>query len=78
MRGWTTEKMALAKIQKFTNKVAAAIHTINPDLLVSTGSVNIKFQKHWNDAALISAGGEANGTLDFFQTHYYPYYQAMN
>lgn len=73
--GWTTEKMALAKIQKFTNKVAAAIHTINPDLLVSTGSVNIKFQKHWNDAALISAGGEANGTLDFFQTHYYPYYQ---
>lgn len=73
--GWTTEKMALAKIQKFTNKVAAAIHTINPDLLVSTGSVNIKFQKHWNDEALIAAGGETNGTLDFFQTHYYPYYQ---
>ncbi len=73
--GWTTKKMALAKIQKFTNKVAAAIHTTNPDLLVSTGSVNIKYQKHWNDAALIEAGGEANGTLDFFQTHYYPYWQ---
>ena len=73
--GWTTKKMALAKIQKFTNKVAAAIHTTNPELLVSTGSVNIKYQKHWNDAALIEAGGEANGTLDFFQTHYYPYYQ---
>ena len=73
--GWTPKKMALAKIQKFTNKVAAAIHTTNPELLVSTGSVNIKYQKYWNDAALIEAGGEANGTLDFFQTHYYPYWQ---
>jgi hypothetical protein len=73
--GWTTKKMALAKIQKFTNKVAAAIHTANPELLVSTGSVNIKYQKYWNDAALVEAGGEAKGTLDFFQTHYYPYYQ---
>lgn len=74
--GWTAKKMALSKIQKFTNKVAAAIHTTNKDLLVSTGSVNIKYQKYWNDAALIAEGGEANGTLDFFQTHYYPYYQA--
>lgn len=73
--GWTTKKMALSKIQKFTNKVAAAIHTTNPDLLVSTGSVNIQYQKYWNDAALVAEGGEANGTLDFFQTHYYPYYQ---
>jgi hypothetical protein len=73
--GWTAKKMALAKIQKFTNKVAAAIHAQDPELLVSTGSVNIKYQKYWNDAALIEAGGEAKGTLDFFQTHYYPYYQ---
>ncbi|MBR4784275.1 MAG: cellulase family glycosylhydrolase [Fibrobacter sp.] len=73
--GWTTKKMALAKIQKFTNKVAAAIHATNPELLVSTGSVNIQYQKYWNDAALVQAGGEAKGTLDFFQTHYYPYYQ---
>ena len=73
--GWTTKKMALSKIQAFTNKVAAAIHTENPELLVSTGSVNIQYQKHWNDAALVAAGGKANGTLDFFQTHYYPYYQ---
>lgn len=73
--GWTVQKMALSKIQKFTNKVAAAIHTQNPELLVSTGSVNIKYQKYWNDAALIEAGGESNGTLDFFQTHYYPYWQ---
>ncbi|WP_290729874.1 T9SS type A sorting domain-containing protein [Fibrobacter sp. UBA3629] len=73
--GWTSKKMALSKIQAFTNKVAAAIHTENPELLVSTGSVNIQYQKHWNDAALVAAGGKANGTLDFFQTHYYPYYQ---
>ena len=73
--GWTTKKMALSKIQAFTNKVAAAIHTTNPELLVSTGSVNIQYQKYWNDAALVAAGGKANGTLDFFQTHYYPYYQ---
>lgn len=74
--GWTTQKMELAKIQKFTNKVAAAIHTIDSELLVSTGSVNIQYQKYWNDTALVAKGGEQNGTLDFLQTHYYPYYQA--
>lgn len=73
--GWTTKKLDKATLQKFTNKVAAAIHTTNPELLVSTGSVNIQYQEWWNDANLIAAGGEANGTLDFFQTHYYPYYQ---
>ncbi len=73
--GWTTKKMDKEKIQKFTNKVAAAIHNIDKGFLVSTGSVNIKYQSWWNDAELIKAGGEANGTLDFFQTHYYPYYQ---
>ncbi|SHK62591.1 cellulase family glycosylhydrolase [Fibrobacter sp. UWEL] len=73
--GWTTKKLDKATLQKFTNKVAAAIHTTNPELLVSTGSVNIQYQEWWNDANLVAAGGEANGTLDFFQTHYYPYYQ---
>ncbi len=73
--GWTKEKMSKEKIQKFTNKVAAAIHNIDKGFLVSTGSVNIKYQSWWNDAELVKAGGEANGTLDFFQTHYYPYYQ---
>lgn len=74
--GWTTEKLEKATLQKFTNKIAAAIHTENPKLLVSTGSVNIQYQNWWNDSELIAAGGESNGTLDFFQTHYYPYYQA--
>ena len=73
--GWTTKKLDKEKIQKFTNKVAAAIHNIDKGFLVSTGSVNIKYQSWWNDAELVKAGGEANGTLDFFQTHYYPYYQ---
>lgn len=73
--GWTTKKLDKALLQKFTNKIAAAIHTENSELLVSTGSVNIKYQNWWNDSELIAAGGESNGTLDFFQTHYYPYYQ---
>ena len=73
--GWTTKKLDKAVLQKFTNKIAAAIHTVSPELLVSTGSVNIQYQNWWNDSELIAAGGEANGTLDFFQTHYYPYYQ---
>ena len=73
--GWTTKKLDKAVLQKFTNKIAAAIHTAKPELLVSTGSVNIQYQSWWNDSELIAAGGEANGTLDFFQTHYYPYYQ---
>lgn len=73
--GWTTKKMSKEKLQKFTNKVAAAIHNVDKNLLVSTGSVRITYQSWWNDAELIKAGGETNGTLDFFQTHYYPYYQ---
>lgn len=73
--GWTTKKMSKEKLQKFTNKVAAAIHNVDKNLLVSTGSVRITYQNWWNDAELIKAGGETNGTLDFFQTHYYPYYQ---
>ena len=73
--GWTTKKLDKVVLQKFTNKIAAAIHTVSPELLVSTGSVNIQYQSWWNDSELIAAGGEANGTLDFFQTHYYPYYQ---
>lgn len=73
--GWTTKKLDKSVLQKFTNKIAAAIHTTNSELLVSTGSVNIQYQSWWNDSELIAAGGEANGTLDFFQTHYYPYYQ---
>lgn len=76
--GWTTEKLDKSALQKFTNKIAAAIHDIDGTLLVSTGSVNIQYQEWWNDANLIAAGGEAKGTLDFFQTHYYPYYQADN
>ncbi|MCK9183527.1 MAG: T9SS type A sorting domain-containing protein [Fibrobacteraceae bacterium] len=73
--GWTTRKIDKSLLQKFTNKVAAAIHAKNSALLVSTGSVNIQYQSWWNNDALIAAGGEATGTLDFFQTHYYPYYQ---
>lgn len=74
--GWTTNRLEKSLLQKFTNKVAAAIHAENSELLVSTGSVNIKYQSWWNDIELISVGGESKGTLDFFQTHYYPYYQA--
>jgi hypothetical protein len=53
---WTTKKMNKEKIQKFTNKVAAAIHNIDKRFLVSTGSVNIKYQSWWNDAELVKAG----------------------
>lgn len=38
--GWTTRKIDKAYLQKFTNKVAAAIHKENSALLVSTGSVS--------------------------------------
>ena len=29
-------------------------------------------KNYWSDAKLIKAGGKQNGTLDFYQIHYYP------
>jgi hypothetical protein len=76
--GWTTNRIEESFVQKCVNWFADAIHTADPAVAVTTGAwtfmanstVN-KFQNFYSDAALRSAGGRGNGTLDFYEVHYY-------
>ena len=82
--GWTdssTNKglsVPEAMIQKTVNWFASAIHTADPSARVTNGSQTFDYcstasGKHnlYSDAALRAAGGMQNGTLDFYEVHYY-------
>lgn len=69
--GWTSQKIAKADVQKFTNRMAGAIRRAVPGVLVSTGTVQASYLNWYTDAALIAAGGDADGIMDFYQVHYY-------
>lgn len=69
--GWTDEKIAKTDVQKFTNRMTGAIKRAVPGVLVSTGTVAGAYLGWYTDAALTSVGGDADGTLDFYQIHYY-------
>jgi len=77
--GWTTQRTSMHHIQRFHNLIAGAIHRTAPGALVTTGCWNIQvmcdkgnFTNYYMDEALIQAGGDPDGTLDFYQVHYYP------
>ncbi len=77
--GWTTQKTNTTAIQQFINLTAGAIHRTDPEAKVSNGSWNIlvlsdvgSFTNYYTDEKLIAAGGDADGTLDFYMVHYYP------
>ena len=76
--GWATYRVAESYIQKTVNWFAAAIHTADPTALVTNGSQEFQYcsnvagkTNYYSDAALIAAGGKQNGTLDFYEVHYY-------
>ena len=82
--GWTanSSNMGLsvpeAMIQKTVNWFAAAIHTADPSVRVTNGSQTFDYcstasgkSNFYSDAALRAAGGKQNGTLDFYEVHYY-------
>jgi len=76
--GWTTNRIDESFVQKCVNWFADAIHSADSQVAVTTGAwtfmanstVN-KYQNFYSDAALRSAGGRNNGTLDFYEVHYY-------
>ena len=77
--GWTPETTTTQYIQQFINLTAGAIHRADPEAKVSNGSWNIMvlsdvgdFTNHYTDEKLIAAGGDTDGTLDFYMVHYYP------
>ncbi len=77
--GWTPMRVDVKSVQQFHNLLAGAVHRAAPEALVTTGCWNIQvvsnrpgFENWYGDSALIAAGGDSLGTLDFYQVHYYP------
>ena len=66
-------------IQKTVNVFAAAIHSTDPNARVTSGAQTFGtcangvsgMTNLYSNSALIAAGGMANGTLDFYEVHYY-------
>jgi len=78
--GWTTSgtRTTEAYIQKTVNWFAAAIHAADPNVLVTNGSQTFDYcsnasgkTNYYSDSQLVAAGGKTNGTLDFYEVHYY-------
>ncbi len=65
-------------IQRTMTQFAAAIHTADPTALVTNGTWEFQalstlsgMNNYYSDSELIAAGGMPNGTLDFYEVHYY-------
>jgi len=70
--GWSTKfKVDEKYIQTCVNWWAAAIHAADPTVPVTNGSQTMQYKDKYTDSALVAAGGKANGTLDFYEVHYY-------
>ncbi len=78
--GWKfNAHVPMSDIQRFINLCAGAIHRTDPKVLVTNGSWSFfasfenppKYKNYYTDARLIEAGGDKDGTLDFYSVHYY-------
>ncbi len=83
--GWSTYRVNITYVQKFVNQCAGTIHRADPSARVSNGAwalfsttdVTLPGSAHpdnfnyYRDDRLIAAGGDAQGTLDFYMVHYY-------
>ncbi|MET0793545.1 MAG: cellulase family glycosylhydrolase [Polyangiaceae bacterium] len=85
--GWTnpsTSRTAAVNLQKTVNWFTSAIHNADPSALVTNGANNFstlspsKGTNLWSDSALVGAGSKANGTLDFYEVHYYNTYSGAS
>jgi hypothetical protein len=78
----TPQCVSVAAMQRFTARVAAAVHAHSTHIAVTTGAASIKWSTqrfgngqgyYWSDAALRAAypeGGDGS-SLDFYNVHYY-------
>ncbi len=76
--GWATHKIPEVNIQKSVNWFAAAIHSADPTALVTNAAWTFQVCSNvgsntndYSDTALRNVGGKQNGTLDFYEVHYY-------
>ncbi|HYQ01139.1 MAG TPA: hypothetical protein VER96_20855 [Polyangiaceae bacterium] len=77
-KGWATHRTTQEAIQKTVNWLSAAIHTADPNVLVTSSAVTFDYcskvsgkTNYYTDDALRTVGGKQNGTLDFYEVHYY-------
>lgn len=77
-KGWATHRTTQEAIQKTVNWLSGAIHTADPNVLVTSSAVTFDYcskvsgkTNYYSDEALRSVGGKQNGTLDFYEVHYY-------
>lgn len=85
--GWTNPssgRTASVNLQKTVNWFTSAIHAADPGALVTNGANNFATlspshgKNLWSDSALMTAGSKPNGTLDFYQVHYYNTYSGAS
>ena len=80
--GWTKgnggTEIDQSYIQKTVNVFAAAIHSTDPNARVTSGAQTFgtcstakNMTNLYSNSALTAAGGMSNGTLDFYEVHYY-------
>ena len=79
--GWTPERVGMADVQRFVNLTAGAIHRAAPGAVVTNGSWSFyassdnvpgaNRMNYYRDDRLVAAGGDADGTLDYYTVHYY-------
>ena len=80
--GWEFNRhVPMSAIQRFVNMTAGAIHRAAPEAQVTNGTWSFHAlwegsghehaDNYYSDSALIEAGGDPLGTLDFYSVHYY-------
>jgi len=80
--GWAGNDIPLQYLQRFVGRQAAAIHEVDPAVLVTTGFADTTvfrsdsgFRNYWSDECLwksMSNGSTDTRFLDFYQVHLYP------
>lgn len=77
--GWSKPTVSVQTVLRFVNRVAGAIHDLDPSALVTVGSWSLKvvtdagWGNHalYTDTKLVAAGGHPNGVLDWYEAHWY-------
>jgi hypothetical protein len=77
--GWSDiAHVPMSQIQRFVNRVAGTVHREVPTAKVSNGCWSFyagtdlgPCYNYYTDERLIAAGGDEQGTLDFYMVHYY-------
>ena len=76
--GWVKRKIPMTDIQRSVSWFGSAIHSVDPQARFTTGCWSFPacssapgFKNYYSDDELRRVGERDNGTLDFYEVHYY-------